>query len=323
MTAEDIDQRTQQESGWTRRHTGVGLRYECRAPESVLTMGMTAIQTAMQRARVAWSDINLLIDCSTSRYRPIPCNAAHYLQLAGKAARSIPCFDVQSTCLGFLVGLQTANALLGTGDYRHIILVASEAAMAGVNWQQPESAGLIGDGAAAVVLKREAMGTSLLMTHETFAEHLDVCKVDGGAHFLPVFEYTSERRSDYLFDMNGPAVFRVAISRLPRMVRSLRATWESLAENSGQSIADMHVVPHQASPGALDVVRRMLDCSQSQFHCAAHEIGNMAAASIPFMLDRCLQNNLVPRNKPLMLLGTSAGYSQAAMILDVGDQACS
>ncbi len=281
-------------------------------------MGSEAIRIAMEQARISWSDVDLLIDCSTSRYRPIPCNAAHYLNIAGTSARGIPCFDIQSTCLGFLVALNAVNGLFAAGGYRNIVLVASECAMKGVNWKQPESAGLIGDGAAAAVLSSTPPFGPLLMVHETYAEHLDLCKVNGGAHYMTAMEYSDDRMADYLFDMNGPAVFRVALGRLPRMVRSLVTEWQSLPENQHRDISDLHIIPHQASPRALDVVRGLLNSDESHFHSQVRDVGNMAAASLPFMLDWCLRTHRIPATEPFMLLGTSAGYAQAAMILSRG-----
>ncbi len=48
-----------------------------------------------------------------------------------------------------------ANALFSSGAYRNILIVASEAALAGVSWKDAESAGLVGDGAAAVFVSFE------------------------------------------------------------------------------------------------------------------------------------------------------------------------
>jgi 3-oxoacyl-[acyl-carrier-protein] synthase-3 len=282
----------------------------------MLTMGAQAARRALEAAQVTWQEIDLIIDCSTSRYRPIPCNAAHYQHIFGREARGIPCFDVQSTCLGFIVALQTANALMMTESYRHILIVASEAALTGVNWQQPESAGLMSDGAAAAVLRFSPTELPLVMMHETFGEYLDLCKVDGGAHYLPAFEYREDRRSEFLFDMNGPALFRVAASRLPAMVRSTVAQWAQQIGNPDAAITDLQIIPHQASPKALDTMLQLLRTTPDRFQIAVRDIGNMAAASLPFMLDQYLRRPTpaMQTDEPIMLLGTSAGYSQAAMI---------
>jgi 3-oxoacyl-[acyl-carrier-protein] synthase-3 len=271
----------------------------------------------MDDAEIVWSDVDLLIDCSTTRIRPIPCNAAHHLASFGEHTRGIACFDIQSTCLGFLVALNTANALIGTGAYRHIILVASECAMQAINWSQPESAALIGDGAAAVVLEPASSLGNLVMMHQSYTEYLDLCKVDGGAHKLPPSEYTPERRAEYSFDMNGPAVFRLALSKLPTMARAAISEWLAMPELSNL-VDELHTIPHQASPRALASIRTLLGISEERFHTSVRETGNVAAASIPFTLDWCLKSARMPSRSPCMLLGTSAGYAQGVLIFTVG-----
>ena len=277
-------------------------------------MGQAAIESAMSEAGIEWKDVDYLIDCSTSKIRPIPCNAAHFQQAAGPPARSIPCVDVQSTCLGSILAINMVNAMFASGDYRNIVIVASEAALAGANWSEPESAGLLGDGAAALVLRHEPVDRQLAFAHETFAEHLELCRVDGGGHYLPAFEFEAERHADFRFTMDGPAVFRVALKHLPPMVNRLRGEFRD-ASPGGKH--DVHVIPHQASPKAVEIVRRLLAVTSDRYHVTVRETGNLAAASIPVMLDRVRRNGLIQAGEQVMLLGTSAGYSQAALIFQL------
>jgi 3-oxoacyl-[acyl-carrier-protein] synthase-3 len=275
-------------------------------------MGQEAIKIAMREAGIGWNEVDYIIDCSTSKYRTIPCNAAHIQQAIGPAASSIPCVDIQSTCLGSIVAINTANALLANGVCRNVLIVASEAAMKAINWSDPESAGLIGDGAAALVLKREAMKRTLGFAHETYAEHLELCKIEGGGHCLDPTHYSS-RPDDFRFSMDGPAVFRVALKRLPPMVNQLREEYESASEHANP----LHVIPHQASPKAVKIIRRVLNIPKSNYHVAIEGMGNIAAASLPIMLDQTRKNGAVNSGDSVMMLGTSAGYSQAALIFEI------
>ena len=158
LTAEDIDRRAGLPDGWTRKHAGVLNRHECTPPETLASMALEAIGQALREAALDWSDLDLLIDGSTCRHQPIPCNAAYLQHARGPSAAGVPCMDIHSTCLGFILSLHAANALLATGMYRHIMLVCSETALKGVNWREPESACLMGDGAAAVLLRRTEPG---------------------------------------------------------------------------------------------------------------------------------------------------------------------
>lgn len=307
LTAEDVDARAGKPAGWTRAHTGVLERYECVAPETLATMAHRAIDCAMQNAGVGWSAIDLILDASACRHQPIPCNAAFVQRAIGAAAAGIPCMDVQSTCLGFIAATHVANALFGTGAYRNILIVCSEQALLGVDWDEPESACLMGDGAAAVVLRHAPARDGYFFVQQTFAQDLEVCQIRGGGHVLPVTTYTPETESTFRFHMDGPQLLRIAAKRLPPMTAELLAA-------AGLDAGDVHVVPHQAAPKALSVVRRMLRFRADRFHNRVARMGNLIAASIPAVLHQCRTEGLLPRDEPILLLGTSAGYSQAGLI---------
>jgi 3-oxoacyl-[acyl-carrier-protein] synthase-3 len=307
LSATDVDARAGLPSGWTAAHTGVLERYECLAPETLATMAHRAIADAMREASIAWSEVDLILDASTCRHQPIPCNAAKIQESFGREADGIACMDVQSTCLGFIVGLQVANALLGTGAYRNIVLVCAEAALLGVDWNEPESACLMGDGAAAVVLRRADARPGYFYAHQTFAQHLGVCQIRGGGHLLPVTQYTAATDSTFRFHMDGPQLLRVAAKHLPPMT-------EALLRDAQLAPEDVHVVPHQAAPKALSLVRRLLRFKADRFHNRVATMGNLIAASIPAVLHQTRTEGLLPKGAPVMLLGTSAGYSQAGLI---------
>jgi 3-oxoacyl-[acyl-carrier-protein] synthase III len=307
LTAEDIDGRIGRNPGWTRARTGVVERRECASPESLGSMARVAIQAAMHDANTAWADIDMIVDCSTSRHRPIPCNAAHLQALFGEPASGIPCIDVQSTCLGFIVALHVANGLMHAPHYRAILVVCSEAGLAGVNWSEPESAALVGDGAAAAVLRRRECGERCAYFHETYSQYLDCCRVDGGGHLLTPYAYTADNDVRYRFHMDGRALFRAVRKHLPPMVRRAMQAAEASPER-------LHVVPHQASPGAAEFVSRLLKLPQERFHGGMERFGNLAAAGIPYVLHRCRKERVFGPGDQVMLMGTSAGYSQAVLV---------
>lgn len=311
VSAEEIDSRVGKPIGWTRRRVGVLTRHESPDRADLTAMAGRAIEAAMTDAGIGWKHIDLVLDCSTTRCRPIPNNASHWLQTAGQLAAAIPGMDVQSTCLGFLTALNVVNGLFASGmPYRRVLIVAAEQTMAGVNWTDAESAALVGDGAAAAIVENVGEVGPLVLAHETFAQHLNLCCVDGGGHLLPFYEYDASRKGEFLFAMDGKQVFRLALQRLPPMVE--RFVGEATAAGLGDR-DQWQVLPHQASPKALKLMRLALGFSSEQFHCRVAQLGNMAAASMPFMLDWARREGQVQSGGTVMLLGTSAGYSQAAM----------
>ncbi|MEM7785188.1 MAG: 3-oxoacyl-[acyl-carrier-protein] synthase III C-terminal domain-containing protein, partial [Planctomycetota bacterium] len=73
------------------------------------------------------------------------------------------------------------------------------------------------------------------------------------------------------------------------------------------------LVPHQASPHAVEAIRRVLGFSVENYHVGIQGLGNLASASIPVMLDRLRKSDRLNPGQDILLLGTSAGYSQAAL----------
>jgi len=316
VSAAEMERRAKLPAGWIAQHTQVATRYECVPPETPSEMARRAIARALEDARLTWSDIDLLIDCSTSRHQPIPCNAAILLSLFRPESDGVPGMDVQGTCLGFLLGLNVANSLLADpdGPTRRIVLVASEGAIAGADWSHPESATLLGDGAAAVIVGRRTSGDGELggyhFRHETWPEYVHECEVIGGGHRLPPFQYTPERDAEFRFRMTGPRLLRIALRHLPPLV-------EALVDGSGTPREDLLSLPHQASVHGVEAMRRRLEFSSERFVNRVADLGNMAAASLPLVLDQLRREGALTPGRRVLLLGTSAGYSQAGMIFTV------
>ena len=310
VSAEEMDHRLKKPIGYTARTAGVITRHECRFPDTLASMAVAAALGAIARAGLRLSDLSLIIDASTCRHQPIPCNAALLSESFGKDLKGIPAFDIQSTCLGFIIALQVANGLFATGNYEHILIVCSESLLAGVNYSEPESSALMGDGAGAGILSRSPLHKTLAFTHETHAEYSAICEVRGGSHNMPPFDFDSSKEALYRFHMDGPELFRVARRLLPPMVERLLA--ETPVDRNS-----LQVIPHQASPRGVEAIRRTLGMSMDFFHNRAAITGNIASASIPIVLDWLCRRSDFSHPTHLMLLGTSAGYSQAAMILEV------
>ncbi|MDA7504205.1 beta-ketoacyl-ACP synthase III, partial [bacterium] len=90
-----------------------------------------------------------------------------------------------------------------------------------------------------------------------------------------------------------------------------------MMERMEDDVQELLVIPHQASPKAVELIRRRLGYSEDQFINVAADYGNMAAASISFVIDHLRCNQMCQQNDQVLLLGTSAGYSQAGLIFRI------
>lgn len=305
ITAEELDRRLGLSSGTTFAQTGVQNRYRSGRVESAASMAKTVIHQALATARCLAKDLDLIIDASLCLQQPIPCNAALIQQSLGSAAAGVPCLDVHASCLGFIAALKVVNGLFASGDARRVLVVCSETPLNGVDWAEPESACLMGDGAAAFVFEAASPIYPCALAMETFAEGAHLCEVAGGGHKLPPFEYQASVDSKYRFHMDGKALHKMASRFLPLLV-------ERVLRETGCTLDELEVVPHQASGPAVALIARRLGIPPSRLHTSLSQHGNLVAASIPFVLHAVRETK--PAGTRVMLLGTAAGYTQAAAI---------
>lgn len=305
ITAEALDQRAGLPAGWTEQHTGVRFRYEAVEPENGTTLGCRVVGDALASAGLGLRDLELLIDASLCVQQPIPSNSALLQQALGPEAAGGATMDVHSSCLGFAVALQVVNGLFASGAHRRGVIVCAETHLRGVNWNDPESSHLMGDGAAAIVLEACAPQHEFAFRFETFGSGANLCQVQGGGHRLLPYDYSEEKRALYQFEMDGKGVHKFASTHLPPMVRRV------LAEAAAR-IEDLHVIPHQASGPAIELLARRLAVNPDRLHSSVKNHGNLVAAGLPFVL-HAARAELAPGTR-VMMIGTAAGYSQAAAI---------
>ncbi|MFC6666676.1 3-oxoacyl-ACP synthase III family protein [Deinococcus radiopugnans] len=166
------------------KRTGVHERRWLSGDETALTLGAQAAREAVAAAGLDLAQIDTLLNASGSQLQPIPDGAALLARELG--LRGAATYSLHGTCLSFLLALNHAALLIGAGQARHVLIISSEAGSPGLNVRQPESALLIGDGAAAVVVgpaEREGQGVHAMRV-ATYPEGADHTRIRGGGSLL-------------------------------------------------------------------------------------------------------------------------------------------
>lgn len=312
VTSAEMDRLLGVPEGWVSKKTDVAVRYFI-DDETSSYMGAQAAKEAMKAAGLGPQDIDCIVYASGTAEQPIPCTAALVQKALGSEWHGIPSFDINSTCLSFLAGLDVMSYLLEAGRYSRLLLVSSEIASTGLNWNDKESAALFGDGAAAVIVGRSANSDSsriIRSVFNTYASGAHLSEIRGGGTKLHADQYSEATMEHYLFRMDGQAIFRMAYKLLPDFVSSLLA-------GAGMSMDDLRlVIPHQGSAMAMRLIRKKLGISENQLMYITPDHGNTIAASIPMGLHEAIRRDRIRRGDRILLLGTSAGLSLGGMIIE-------
>lgn len=306
-----LDRKLGLANGTLERLSGVKRRFFS-DDENAAQMGARAARAALDSAGLELKDIDLLLCVSGTIDQIIPCNAALIMQELDQGDLGIPCFDINSTCLGFIVGLDTISFALAGGRYRHVLVVASELPSRGLNPDELEAYSLFGDAAAATVISAAdtSDGSCILgARHETYPSGAAHCNIYGGGGRLPAYHFNHEPKNRYLFHMDGRKIFKQASQLMP-------AFFQRLMDDCGVSLADIDlVIPHQASESAVELLRRKLEIPPERLVYTLPQYGNNIAASIPLALNIAIEEGRLRRGHKVLLLGTSAGFSMGGMVI--------
>lgn len=309
VTSEELEARAGLPPGWIERHNGV-LERRWVSTETNASMAAEASRQALVAADLRLSDVDLILNCSGTQEQAIPDGAALLQRALGLGTSGIPCMSIHSTCLGFLSGLEVASSLLAVGRYRCVLLAAADIASCALDFDEPESATLLGDGAAAVVLVRagpEEASRLHTIRIETYGDGAGLTEVRGGGSRRHPGNPES-RVKDHLFHMAGRELLRVVRRRMPPFLERV-----SPGLTRGLGSIDL-VVPHQASLVGLRLLDAF-DWPREQVVRILEKVGNCVAASIPLALHDAIRHDRLRRGQRVLLLGTGAGISLGAAIL--------
>jgi 3-oxoacyl-[acyl-carrier-protein] synthase-3 len=298
-SAVQLSKKIGRSADWIKRRSGVLNRH---------ISNISMPELAAKAARIALGDgprPDLIINASGVAYQVLPDTSVFIQQELG--FEGIPSFSIHATCLSFIVALQNAASLIETGVYERVLIVSADLGSRGRNFDEPESAALLGDGAAAVVLEASESASLLAYHFKTWpsgAKHTEVR--GGGTRLHPQNPKTTH--ADNLFSMNGPAVFKMARKLGGPMI-------QELVDKAGLKKSDIDlVVPHQASGFGVRVYTRY-GFDEDKIVNVVAEQGNCVAASIPMALVSALQSGRIKSGDNIMLIGTGAGLSIGGLIL--------
>lgn len=301
-TSAHLSPRIGRSAEWIERTTGVRQRHI--SDESQVAMAARVVRDLLGDDPPP----DLLINASGVQYQVLPDSSVFIQQELGW--NLVPSFSVHATCLSFIVALQTAAALIHAGTYRRIVIVSADQGHRGRNFAEPESAALLGDGAAAALVEPTAPGgTGAILAYqmETYPEGARLTEVAGGG----TWRHPNDPRTvwaDNHFRMNGPRVFRLARTYGVPFAEKLMARVDFRADE-----LDV-IVPHQASSMGVKAYRHY-GFPEDRTVDVVGLHGNTVAASIPLALGTAVAEGTVRPGHRVLLVGTGAGLSIAGIIL--------
>lgn len=310
--SEVLDSVFGQPQGWTREQFGIASRGVATPDETTSMMGAEAARRALNDAGWKAEDLDVIIGACAVMEQPIPGTSILIQNALGLGKSGVWSFDVNQTCLSFVTALDVAAMGFATGRFRRALIVSSDIASAGLDWANPPSAAIFGDGAAAVCIEAadDPNGPGLLARgFETYGEGKDLATLRSGGTHIRIDHGLDALTEGAKFQMDAFGIFKAAARALPRLID------QALGEAGlTRETVDL-IICHQASAPGVEHVRRLMGGDPARVIDIFATRGNQIAASLPTVLAEAKARGLIRPGGTVLLLGTAAGISAAAMVL--------
>lgn len=310
MDNDDIAGLVETSDEWIRERTGIVRRHIING-ETTVSMACEAGRKALENAGVDAAEVDLILVSTISSNVIIPCAACEVQRELG--AVNATCFDMSAACAGFVFAYNTAAAYLAGEIYRTALVIGSESLSNLTNWKDRSSCILFGDGAGAVFMRAEDKRFYVPVTHSDGTKGGALtCKSrhDRGGQLIYGAPQKAAQEAEYFIQMDGQAVFKFAVQKVPKAVR------EVLELNDMRQEEIDWFVLHQANKRIIEAVARRLGEPQEKFPMNLQEYGNTSSASIPILLDEMSKKGMLKTGQKIVLAGFGAGLSWGASILE-------
>lgn len=315
---------------WIRERTGISTRYYVADGTSTSDLGVRAAQQAIGDAGLTPADIDYVVFATMTPDYYFPGGGVLLQDKLG--LKKVPTLDIRQQCTGFIYGLQVADALLRAKVARRLLLVGAEVHSGFMPWRdhdvvfgtsdaRPTSdeyafntryrdrTVLFGDGAGAVVLglgdDDRGLGAVALHSDGHYAKKL---YVPSGFAFRPYLTEEMIREGKHIPEMDGPRVFRMAVSKLPEVVHEV-------LDRSGYRLDDVSLLlAHQANLRLNEAVQRALGLGDDRVYNNIQRYGNTTAATIPILYDECRRQGRIERGDLVCFVALGAGFHWGAAL---------
>lgn len=302
------------------RLTGIHERYVCSDGEDSFTLAVGAARDCLERSRYQASDIEMLINCSITKFKGGLSNRfdsalAHSIKNA-IGANQAESFDISNACAGMMTGVYILNEFIRRGEISCGMVVSGESiANLGTNaaeeirfiFSKQLASLTVGDAGVAVILERAPEGKGIPVAgFTTLSEHSRLC-----------LGFPSDVGPGAAMFTKARTIHNVAIEDSPPLLK------EAL-DASGLSFDDIdYVIPHQTSSRAIEKgtreISERLGVYPKNVVVTVDEFGNTASTTHFVALYKYLSEGRFKKGDNIMLISFASGLEVGVIIFTMDE----
>jgi 3-oxoacyl-[acyl-carrier-protein] synthase-3 len=294
---------------WITTRTGIKVRHIAADNESTAFIATEAARKALAEAKLDGKDVELIIVATITPEMVFPSTAS-FVQRALKAKKAWV-FDLSAACSGFVYGLSIVEQFIESGRLKNALVIGAETLTKITDWTDRSSCILFGDGAGAVVLKRNEDGRKgiIYSTMHSDGNRWEALNCQAYGSRYPSHKQLDDPKKIYM-QIKGREVYQQAIRRIIETINECLKACDL-------NIADIGMlISHQMNARIIESVSRRLELPDEKVFININEYGNTSAASVPIAFDECVRTGRVKRGDIVILVAFGAGLTWGANVIE-------
>jgi 3-oxoacyl-[acyl-carrier-protein] synthase-3 len=322
---------------WIRERSGIVTRYFVEEGVASSDLGAQAARAALADAGMEPGEIDYVV-CATM-------TPDHYFPGAGTLIQqklglpALPVLDIRQQCAGFAYGLQLVDMLVRSGVARNVLLVGADVHTSLFPFSRrsfevmlgrasgplpPEELAwnsrfrhllvLFGDGAGAMVFRAAREDGRGILGSRLYGDgnQRDILYVPGGGSARrPFVTRDMVERAELVPVMDGKAVFKLAVTRMPEVTRQV-------LREGGHEVADLALlVMHQANLRINEAAQKALGLPDEKVHNNIQRYGNTTSATLPIAFHEARQRGKAPAGSLVAFTALGAGLHWGSVLMRV------
>lgn len=303
VTNADMEKIVDTSDEWIRTRTGIEERH-ISLDENTTDLAYKASLKAIEDAGIDKDDIDLVIVATVTPDDVFP-GVAQLLQ-ARLELPPITAFDVNAACTGFVYALNIADKMVGSGAYKHALVVGAETLTKITDFTDRNTCVLFADAAGAMIVSydEDAHIEKVL----TFAQGDEEYLLRMPAYPLKENFQTPEHPRTFI-TMQGREVFKFAVGVIPKVIHQL-------LEGTSYTLDDLAcIIPHQANQRIIDKAAKDLGYPLERMYKNIQHYGNTSAASVPLAIDEAIKKGLIKRGDVFATVAFGAGLTWGGALI--------
>jgi len=282
--------------------TGIRQRHWADGDERPSNMAFKAALEAIRKSGIATKEIDAIIVATTTPDMAMPSTAC--ILQDRLCLRSIPAFDLNAACSGWLYAVSMAQGMIRGGLARNVLTVGVEMQSRLLDPSDHSAYFLFGDGAGAAIIASGTSGHRIRRVILGADPQLQMARRESPGYAI----LNGEEQVDPWIRMDGHALFRAATDNFASLIR------EALAQSGWTEQDARWIIPHQANGRILKAAAKRSGVPFERFFMNIDHVGNTSSASIPLAICEA-EPHLAPGDK-LVLCAVGAGITTAAISVE-------